>query len=409
MAERAIVVFVVAGESSGDVLGARLMESLAARLGDRVVFRGVGGPAMQARGLESLFPMNDIAVMGLGPVLARLPLILRRLKETVAAAVAMRPDMLVAIDSPDFCHRMAARVRRQRPEQATVLYVSPTVWAWRPGRAAKIARISDRLMALLPFEPAVHRVLGGPRTAYVGHPFIERVDRVRPATGERRLPAPGERPLRIVVLPGSRHSEVSRLMEPFGAALARFAAAVGPLDVVLPAVAHVRAEIEARAASWPIAPRIVAGDEAKFVAFRDADLALAASGTVTLELALAGVPMVAAYRLDAIGRLVSRFLDVPVKVRPILKVRSALLPNLIVGERAVPEFIDADCVPERLAAALAALAVDGPERRRQIDAFARLEAAMREGIATTPGDAAADAVLEVLAERGLLRTAASVA
>ena len=388
-------VFLVAGEPSGDLLGARLMAGLSARLGERVRFSGVGGPAMTAAGLVSLFPMTDIAVMGLWPVLERLPLILRRIRETAEAAIAAAPDVLVLIDSPDFCHRVARRVKAARPEQKIVLYVSPTVWAWRPGRARKIAAFTDRLLALLPFEPAAHAVLGGPPTTYVGHPFTEKTALVRPAGG-RRLPAPGERPLRVVVLPGSRRSEISRLMGDFGLALGLLAARVGPIEVVLPAVEHVRGEIEARLADWPVKPRLVAGEAAKFEAFRDADVALAASGTVTLELALAGLPTVAAYRLDRLGRLIKRFIDVPEPVRPIVRVRSVLLPNLIVGDKAVPEFIDEDCTPETLASALAALCREGPERVRQTEAFARLDGLMGAGLGTAPGVAAAAAVLDVL-------------
>lgn len=391
-------IFVVAGEPSGDRLGARLMAALRARLAAEVGFLGVGGPAMTGEGLRSLFPMSDISVMGLGPVLARLPTILRRIRQTAAAAIAAEPDILVLIDSPDFCHRVARRVRKVRPTQKIVLYVSPTVWAWRPGRARRIARFTDRLLALLPFEPAVHRVLGGPPTVHVGHPFVAEVGAARP-DGERRLPAAGERPLRLLVLPGSRRSEISRLTAPFGAAIGLLAARVGAIDVVLPAVDHLREEIAARVADWPVRPRLVAGEAEKLAAFRAADLALAASGTVTLELALAGVPMVAAYRLDWLGRRIKRFIDVPEPVRPIMPVRSALLPNLIVGETAVPEFIDEAATPEALAAALEALTRDGPERRRQLAAFDRLDRSMREAIGGDPADAAAAAVLEVLAGR----------
>jgi lipid-A-disaccharide synthase len=189
-------------------------------------------------------------------------------------------------------------------------------------------------------------------------------------------------------------------MAPFGEALRRLIATVGPIDVVLPAVDHMREAIEARLADWPVAPRIVTGREAKFAAFAAADVALAASGTVTLELAFAGVPMVAAYRLDALGRLMKRFVDVPAPLREILPVRSILLPNLVVGERAVPEFIDEDCRPEALAAAMAALLREGPERARQIDAFARFETRMREGLAVSAGEAAAAAVDALLPPDG---------
>ena len=391
-------IFVVAGETSGDHLGADLMAALARRHAGAIEFSGVGGPAMAAAGLASLFPMSDIAVMGLWPVLERLPLILRRIRETAEAAIASRPDLLVLIDSPDFCHRVAKRVKKTHPDQKIVLYVSPTVWAWRPGRARKIAAFTDRLLALLPFEPAAHRILGGPPTVYVGHPFLARLAEVRPPQPRSAPLDAGRRPV-VVVLPGSRRSEVTRLMEPFGGALGRLVDAVGPVEVILPAVDHVRAEIEARLETWPVKPTIVSGEAARFAAFVRADAALAASGTVTLELAFAGVPMVAAYRLDALGRLIKRFLDVPAPLRELLPVRSALLPNLVVGEKVVPEFIDEDCRPDALADALVAVLRDGPARTAQLTAFERFEMRMRQGLPDEIGDAAAAAVHDLLADR----------
>ena len=393
-----VSVFVVAGEASGDALAARLAAGLRAALGARLLLSGVGGPLLAAEGLTSLFPISDIAVMGIGPVLARLPLILRRIRQTAAAAIAARPDVLVLVDSPDFCHRVAARVRKVRPEQKIVIYVSPTVWAWRPGRAKKIARFTDRLLALLPFEPLAHRLLGGPATDYVGHPFIERADLVRRA--DRDCLPTGERPLRLLVLPGSRRSEVTRLMGPFGEVLRGLRAAIGDFEVVIPAVPHVRAEIEARIADWPVKPVLVAGEAAKFEAFRAADAALAASGTVTLELAVAGIPHVACYRLDGIGRLVKHMIRVPKPLRAHMKVRSALLPNLVLGEWAVPEFIDEKLVPADVAAALAALLRPGAAREAQIAAFGRLDGIMREGLAESPGATATRIVLDLLGESG---------
>lgn len=385
--------FLVAGEPSGDVLGGRLMDAISARAPGSG-FSGVGGATMTARGLESLFPMTDIAVMGIGPVLRRLPLILRRIRETAEAAIAARPDVLVLIDSPDFCHRVAARVKKARPEQKIVLYVSPTVWAWRPGRARKIARFTDRLLALLPFEPAAHAVLGGPATTYVGHPFLDRAAEVRSPSG-RALPAAGERPLKVLVLPGSRHSEVSRLTDVFGETLAAVAARIGPLEAVIPAVDHVRSEIEERVKTWSVPVTLVSGEAAKFSAFREADAALAASGTVMLELALAHLPAVGAYRFDAIGRFIAARIQIPEPVRPIVKVRSALLPNLILGEKLVPEFIDADCTVGALTEALAAILVDGEARSRQLAGFDRLEATMRAGLDGGTG-VAAEAVLDLV-------------
>jgi len=388
-------VFLVAGESSGDELGARLMRGLADATGGAAAFSGVGGPAMASAGLTSLFPMADIAVMGIGPVLARLPTLIERIRRTADAAIAADPDVVVLIDSPDFTHRVAHRLRAARPDVPIVVYVSPTVWAWRAGRARKLAGFADRLLAILPFEPEVHRILGGPSTVYVGHPVLERLAALR---GARSL-AP-ERPPMLLVLPGSRRSEIGRLMAVFGATLGRLKARGLAFDAVLPAVPHLRGEIERLAADWPVVPRLVGPDD-KAAAFRDAGLALAASGTVTLELAAAAIPTVAAYRLDWLGRRVVRFIDIPPALKPIVPVRSALLPNLILGRRAVPEFIDRDCTPDALADALVPLFADGPERRDQLAAFAELEARMALPDGRRPGEAAAAAVLDVIARRTL--------
>ena len=218
-------VALVAGEHSGDQLGFKLMRALReARSGD-VAFSGVGGEAMEAEGLKSLFPISDIAVMGILPVLARLPTLLARIRRTAEAIIADRPDVLVIIDSPDFTHRVARRVRAALPRLPIVDYVSPSVWAWRPGRAKAMLTYVDCVLALLPFEPEAYRRLGGPRCVYVGHPLIERLGELRPNADEARRPASG--PPLIVVLPGSRRSEVTRLMADFGGALAALRQSVG--------------------------------------------------------------------------------------------------------------------------------------------------------------------------------------
>lgn len=382
------LIVLIAGEESGDQLGAGLMRALKVRLGPGVAFAGVGGHAMEREGLVSAFPLSDIAVMGIGAVVARLPGIIRQGLALVDTIVAARPDALVIIDSPDFTHRVASRVRKRLPELAIVNYVSPSVWAWRPGRAPRMRPYVDHVLALKPFEPAVHLRLGGPPCTYVGHPLIERLPELRPAPGERTLV--GEGPLRLVVLPGSRRSEIGRLMEPFGAALGRFALAAGrDLEVVLPAVPHLVDEVRARAEGWPVRTAIVEGEAAKYAAFRAGHLALAASGTVTLELALSGVPMVVAYKVSRL-ELLLRFL---------VKVPSIVLANLFLGENAVPEFVQEDCTPEKLAAALLALAREAPERRRQIDAFGRLDDIMEADSATTPSERAAAIVIETIETR----------
>ena len=371
-------VFLVAGEASGDQLGAGLMRALRARLAGRVSFAGVGGDAMEREGLASLFPLADLAVMGIGAVVARLPGLIRRGYTVVHAVTAARPDVLVVIDSPEFTHAVARRVRRRLPALPIVNYVSPSVWAWRPGRAPRMRAYIDHVLALKPFEPAAHARLGGPACTYVGHPLIERLSELRPGADER--PPLSADPLPIVVLPGSRRSEIERLMEPFGAALELFAAQSGrTLEVTLPAVPHLASEIRARAARWPVRPRIVEGEAEKYAAFRRAALALAASGTVTLELALAGVPMVVGYKVSRLEE----------QLRFLIKVPSIVLANLILDEVVVPECVQWDCTPEKLAAALLPLARETPERLRQLAAFARLDGIMEAGAPTTPSDRAA--------------------
>jgi lipid-A-disaccharide synthase len=380
-------VFLVAGEESGDQLGAKLMAALRESLGDgRADFSGVGGEAMAREGLRSLFPLTDIAVMGISAVVARLPQILQRIRETATAVVERAPDVLVIIDSPDFTHRVARRVRARLPRLPIVDYVSPSVWAWRPGRAARMRAYVDHVLALLPFEPAAHQRLGGPPCSYVGHPLVERLAQLRPSEGERS--ALGNGSPTLLVLPGSRRSEITRLMGPFGQALARAASAAGPYRLVLPAVSHLAAEIEALAADWPVKPEIVLGEDAKLRAFRSAHAALAASGTVTLELALSGVPMVVAYKVSKLEE----------QLRFFIHAHSVVLPNLILGENLIPELLQWDCTPEKLAAAVVPLLSSTEARGAQIRALGRLDDLMLTG-SDTPSQRAARIVIGVARKR----------
>jgi lipid-A-disaccharide synthase len=379
--------FLVVGEHSGDQLGFKLMRALREATGGAVAFSGVGGEAMAAEGLRSLFPLADIAVMGILPVIAKLSTLLARIRQTAEAVIAARPDALIIIDSPDFTHRVARRVRKALPDLPIVDYVSPSVWAWRPGRAKTMRAYVDCLLALLPFEPAAHQRLSGPPCFYVGHPLIERLAELRPDAREAARRA--EEPPLIVILPGSRRTIIRRLMDDFGAALGLLAREIGPFEAVLPTMPHLAAEIGERAAKWPIQPRIVTGEAAKLAAFRSARAALAASGTVTLELALSGVPMVGAYKVA--------WIEQPLKY--IVKVSSILLPNLVLGERAIPEFLQEDCTPEKLAAALAALAREGAPRAAQLQALARLDGLMRLPDGDNPSARAARLVLRTVRER----------
>lgn len=376
MASQPSRIFLIAGEASGDQLGAHLMRALRASRPE-VSFFGVGGEAMAREGLSSLFPLSDIAVMGLLSPLARLPQLVARINETARSVVETAPDCLVIIDAPDFTHRVARRVRRALPRLPIVDYVSPTVWAWRPGRARAMRSYIDHVLALLPFEPEAYAQLGGPPCSYVGHPLIERLDELT-----RHAPdAPPTRPL-LLVLPGSRMAEVARLTPIYGEALALLLRERTQLDVAIPVVPHVEALIKQQLRDWPIEPRLLSQDE-KYAAFRTARAALVTSGAATLELALAGVPMAVAYKVSRVEALL-RFL---------ITVDSIVLPNLVIGENAVPEFLQERATPCQLAGALAPLIEGGPAREAQLQAFARVRERLLEG-GSRPSERAAAIVLD---------------
>jgi len=344
------------------------MAALREQLQGRVQFRGVGGSAMQAQGLQSLFPMEDLTAIGLNQVFRKLPTIFRRMRELVAAAVAEKPDLAILIDSPDFNLRLARRLRRRMPSLPIVDYVSPTVWVWRSGRAKAMRPNIDHVLALFPFEPAVLERLGGPPSTYVGHPLLERFADLRPSAVERAIREASEPT--FLVLPGSRGTEIQRLSPVFGETIGRLAELRGRIDFVLPTLLSKLAQIEAAISSWPVKPRIVTDEKGKYAAFRRARAALAASGTVTLELALAEVPTVAAY-------MVSR-LEAPI-ARRVIRSASTILPNLIIGENVVPEFHQERCTTDNLVSALEPLFEDSAERRRQLEGFAKLAGIMDVG------------------------------
>ena len=374
-------IFLVAGEESGDRLGAALIAAIRHRVPDTRI-SGVGGTQMETAGVSSLFPLGDLAIIGFGAIVTNLPKILRRIRETADAVIAAEPDVLVIIDSPEFTHRVARRVRARAPGIRIVNYVCPSVWAWRPGRARAMKHYVDHVLALLPFEPKVMRELGGPPCTYVGNPLIEHLDDLRPNAEEakRRLADPP----RLMVLPGSRGKEIRRLAPVFGEAVALTASQVGPLEVVVPAVPRLAEVVRTAVAAWPVAARVVVDADTKHAAFRTARAALVKSGTSTLELALAGVPMVAAYKVSLIEQVVGRML---------IKIETVILANVVLGEMLIPEFLQAACTPQRLAAALVPLFRDGPERRRQIEAFGRLDTIMAIGQAV-PSDRAAAVVFD---------------
>jgi lipid-A-disaccharide synthase len=377
-------IFLIATEESGDRLGANLMKVLRQRLGDAVLFEGIGGQSMAREGLVSLFPIEELSIIGLAAVVKQLPKILRLIRETATAVTAAAPDILVIIDSPDFTHRVARGVRARDPSIPIVDYVSPSVWAWRPGRARAMRAYVDHVLALLPFEPAEYRRLRGPPCTYVGHPLTEQIGMLRPGAEEQRRR--DEAPPVLLVLPGSRRSEIRHHMAVFGETLGRLRAEGAAFELILPTMSHLQEAVAKGVKSWPVQPRIVIGEQEKRAAFRIASAALAKSGTVTLELALAGVPMITAYKVGAVEAWI---------LRRGINVESVILANLVVGENVVPEFLQEDCTPEKLSHALRDVLTDSPLRRRQVEAFATIGAIMSTGN-QPPSVRAADIVLATM-------------
>jgi lipid-A-disaccharide synthase len=374
-------IFLIATEESGDRLGAGLMNVLRQRLGDAVRFEGIGGRAMAQEGLQSRFPIEQLSIIGLAAVVKQLPMLLRRIRETADAVIEASPDILVIIDSPDFTHRVARQVRARDPSIPIVNYVSPTVWAWRPGRARAMLSYVDHVLALLPFEPEAYRKLRGPPCSYVGHPLLEQIGSLRPDAAEQQRR--NQPPPVLLVLPGSRRSEIGHHMAVFGETLGLLDL---PFELILPTMPHLQEAVTAAVKDWPVRPKIVIGEQEKRAAFRIAHAAFVKSGTATLELALAGVPMVAAYKAGSIEAWI---------IRRAIRSSSVILANLVIGENVVPEFIQQDCTPQKLAPALRDILSETPLRRRQIEAFAGLDAIMSTGD-QSPSTRAADIVLATL-------------
>ncbi|MBH5370053.1 lipid-A-disaccharide synthase [Bradyrhizobium glycinis] len=381
-------IFLIATEESGDRLGSALMKVLRQRLGDGVQFVGVGGRTMAREGLESLFPIEELSIVGFAAVVQQLPKILRLIRQTADAVTEAAPDVLVIIDSPDFTHRVARRVRARSPAIPIVDYVSPQLWAWRPGRARTMLGYVDHVLGLLPFEPEEYRKLGGPPCSYVGHPLVEQLGSLRPSAEEQKR-RDGEPPV-LLVLPGSRRSEVKHHLNVFGATLGRLRGEGCAFELMLPTMPHLEAIIREGIANWPVKPQIVIGENERRAAFRIAHAALAKSGTVTLELALSGIPMVTAYRVGAIEAFI---------LRRAIRVSSVILANLVIGKDVIPEYLQEECTPEKLAPALRDVLTDSTLRRQQVEAFARLDQIMSTGT-TSPSVLAADIVLATTRKSG---------
>jgi lipid-A-disaccharide synthase len=341
-------VFVIAGEPSGDALGGAVMAGLS-ELAPGVQFEGVGGPLMQAQGLVSLFDMDELSVMGLAEVLPKYRALKRRIAQCADAVIAAQPDVLLTIDSPDFCLRVAKLVKA-RSDIRTIHYVAPTVWAWRPGRAAKMARHIDHVLALFPFEPPLMQA-AGMTCDFVGHPVAAQlVATDAEVAAFRAVHDLGDAPL-VLALPGSRKGEVTRLASRFDGALELLKQTKANIRVVVPCAGPVEDLVREVTADWPGQPILIAPDDAaaKRAAFRAADVALAASGTVSLELAASDTPMVIAYDMNWLSTQI---------IARMLLVDTVTLVNLVSDSRTVPEFIGEDCTSSRIADGLRAVLAD---------------------------------------------------
>jgi lipid-A-disaccharide synthase len=379
--DRAPLVFLVAGEPSGDVLGARLMAALRRLTGGHVRFAGVGGEAMRREGLASLFPLDDLAVMGFVEILPRLPRILSRLRDVERAVIASRPAVVVTIDAPGFNLRLARRLRPQGVR--LVHYVAPQLWAWRPERARKLIGLFDRILTLFPFETAFFAGLGID-TRLVGHPAVEAE---RPEAGDlrARLGIAPSAPV-LLMLPGSRVGLVRRMLPIYAATAKRLALLIPGLVILVPVVAATRAMTAEAVAAWPVDARVVDNLADKRAALAAAAAAITISGTSTLELALAGMPMIVAYRTNPISAFLARRL---------VRVPHVALPNLILGRGAIPELLQEACTPGTLADAAARLMIDATAAQSQRDDLAALRAQLGAD-GPPPSERAARAVLEVI-------------
>jgi lipid-A-disaccharide synthase len=377
----------ICGEPSGDMLGAQLMAALKDMTGGAVEITGVGGDAMKAEGLEPLFGLDATSVTGLAEVVSQIPEILRRVRRAADYAIATKPDAVVLIDSPDFTHRIAKRIKRLAPDLRTINYVAPQVWAARAYRARTMAHYFDLVLALLPFEPPFFAGYGL-KAVFVGHPALERGTQMVGGDAFRaRHYIPADAPL-LAVLPGSRGNEVKYLLPVFAETVRLLAARIPNLHTVIPAVPHVAGRIHAGVADWPTPLMVIQGEQEKYASFAAADAALAASGTVTTELALAKTPMVVSYKVSALTAAL---------YRPLVRVKFYTLVNLILDRLAVPELMQEQARPELLADALLPLLTDPAAAARQTADLGEALTAMGEG-AEQPSRRAAQAILDFVAE-----------
>ncbi len=384
-----MLIYLIAGEPSGDLLGARLMDALRSEMSGNVSFAGIGGEAMTEQGLSSLFPMAELSVMGFWEVVPRIPGILRRVRQTIEDIERQQPNALITIDSWGFTGRVVRGVQKSCPDIPRIHYVAPMVWAWKEGRAKTMAGCVDHLMTLLPNEPPYFEAHGLAAT-HVGHAVIESGAGQGDGAGFRHHHAiPADAPL-LCVLPGSRHSEVSRLLPVFGETVRRLSQHHPALHVVVPTVETVASEVGEAVSSWGVPVRVVRGTVEKYNAFAAADAAMAASGTVALELAMAEVPMLIAYKVAPLTAFLARRL---------IKVKYASLINLLLDRPAIPEILQEACTPENLEVQVERLLFNPEARERQKRACREAMSRLGQG-GNLPSQRAARCVFDIIAKKG---------
>ena len=377
------LIFLIAGEPSGDLIASRLMAALKRRTEGSVRFAGIGGPLMADEGLESLFPYSELSLVGIMEIVPHVPRMLRRIRVTARTARRLRPAAFVSVDVPSFALRVARRLKGAG--FPLIHYVAPTVWAYRPGRAAEIARFLDRVLCLFPFEPPYFET-EGLDASFVGHPLIEEPigDADGPDFRSRHGIAPEESV--IAVLPGSRTSELRRHEPVFGAVVRTLARRIEGLRILVPTLPQHRATVADRTASWGAPVTVIEGKAEKYAAFAASDVALTVSGMATLELALAGVPMIVCYRANPLTAAIAY---------RVVKVPHVAMPNIIAERRAAPEFLQRACTPRRLVPALEQLLQDRERQREQTESFAEIATRLGRG-GPPPSERAAEAVLRMI-------------
>ncbi|GAA5108815.1 lipid-A-disaccharide synthase [Bartonella jaculi] len=385
---------VVAGEESGDFLGADLISCLSQQTGCKIHLIGVGGSHLKALGLRSIFDINDIALIGLGAVLKKLPSLMAHIRHLSKFIAQEQPDCLIIIDSPDFTHRVAKKVRILAPSIPIIKYVAPTVWAWRPERAKAMRKFIDHVLAVFPFEEKIMKGLGGPPTSYVGHrlltypPLLSVQSEKKHQLEKKQLCSKQALCSTLVILPGSRKLEIRYLLPIFREAIEILAQRISYLRIILPTLPHLVDEIRYLIQNWKINVEIVVGEDAKWRAFADADVALAAHGTISLELALTKIPMVLCYKLDCFSKLF---------IFPKIRLWSAALPNIISDKPIVPEYFNEFLRPGMLARQIEQLLYNPLLRQAQLDAFEVVEQKMKTEV--PPSVVGAQTIITLLKEK----------